>query len=201
MLTLDRRHVIAAAGLPLLGAAPAPAPLPEDMTLGNPKAKVKVVEYASAACSHCAAFALEVFPAFRKKYIDTGRVHYTLKEFLTEPVQLAVSGFLLARCSGKARYFGTLDAVFRAHPAIFAARNLMPLAAVGQGVGLNEAALNACITDKASVDALMARAQRHHEADGIHATPTFVVNGRTVKEGPMTLAELDAAIAEAAKAR
>ena len=44
----------------------------DDMSLGNPAAKVRVVEYASASCPHCARFALDVFPAFKAKYVDTG---------------------------------------------------------------------------------------------------------------------------------
>jgi len=56
-----------------------------DMTLGNPRARVQVVEYASASCPHCAAFNAEVFPRFKKKYIDSGQVHYTLREMLTGP--------------------------------------------------------------------------------------------------------------------
>ena len=73
---------------------------------------MKVIEYASASCPHCARFDLEVFPTFKAKYVDTGKVSYTLKEFLTEPEVVAAGGFLLARCAGKGRYFPVLDAVF-----------------------------------------------------------------------------------------
>src|SRR5258706_3789308 len=87
---------------------------PDDMSLGNPNARVKVVEYASASCPHCATFALEDFPAFKAKYVDTGKASFTLKEYLTDPQVLAAGGFLLARCAGKDRYFPVLEAVFRA---------------------------------------------------------------------------------------
>ena len=55
------------------GAAPA---LPDDMALGNPRAPVTVVEYASLGCPHCAAWARDVFPELKKSYIDTGRVRW-----------------------------------------------------------------------------------------------------------------------------
>ena len=76
MQTLSRRHLlVAGASLAALGAGPAAAQAaPGDMSLGNPRAKVKVVEYASLSCSHCAQFNSEVFPAFKKKYIDTGQI-------------------------------------------------------------------------------------------------------------------------------
>jgi protein-disulfide isomerase len=101
-----------------LAAAPALAAVPAesvkgDMSLGDPKAKVQVTEYASASCPHCAHFDETVFPAFKAKYIDTGRVHYTLKEFLTPPAEVAAAGFLLARCGGTATYFPILHGVFK----------------------------------------------------------------------------------------
>ena len=83
---------------------------------------MQVVEYASASCPHCARFDSEVFPAFRAKYVDTGKVRYTLKEYLTEPRGVAAAGFLLARCAGKDRYFPVLDAVFKGQDEMVADR-------------------------------------------------------------------------------
>ena len=54
----------------------------DDMSLGNPAAKVTVIEYASVACPHCAAFNNDVFPAFKAQYIDTGKIHYVFREML-----------------------------------------------------------------------------------------------------------------------
>ena len=90
-----------------------------DMTLGDPNAKVKIVEYASLTCSHCGKFNNEVFPEFKKKYIDTGKVHYTFKEFLTPPNEVAAAGFLTARCAGKDKYFNVTDAIFHAQEEMF----------------------------------------------------------------------------------
>jgi protein-disulfide isomerase len=107
--------LIAVAGVLLLAACSrGSATSTDDMTMGDPKAAVKMVEYASASCSHCATFNNTVFPAFKAKYIDTGKVGYTFKEFLTPPVEVAAAGFLTARCAGKDKYFSVVDAIFRA---------------------------------------------------------------------------------------
>src|SRR5579871_3142309 len=112
---MDRRQFIGAGGAlgvaaslawPALADAPVVTAQPDDMTLGSPKAKVTVIEYASASCPHCARFNNEVFPAFKAKYVDTGRVFYVFREFLTEPASLAAAAFLTARCAGKGKYFG-----------------------------------------------------------------------------------------------
>ena len=83
--------------------------------MGNPQAKVTVVEYASVACPHCGRFNNEVFPAFKAKYIDTGKVHYVFREMLVGNGQeqaFGAAGFLLARCAGQDKYFSVLDAIF-----------------------------------------------------------------------------------------
>jgi protein-disulfide isomerase len=204
---LVRRSLVAAAltavlalggcGKPVLdSAAVAQA---DDMSLGNPHAKVQVVEYASASCPHCARFAIDVFPTFKAKYVDTGKVRYTLKEYLTEPQAIAAAGFLLARCAGKDRYFPVLDAVFKGQDEMVQTgdvRSVLARIAKSPG-GLSEAQLDACMRDTAAEKALAARANRHVQIDKITSTPTFVINGQRV-EGEMTMPELDAAIAKAA---
>lgn len=101
---LTRRAAILTAAAAAAGVAqPAWAQYkaaPGDMNLGDPKAPVHVVEYLSLTCPHCAHFHADVFPAFKAKYIDTGRVQLTIRELLTAPAQVAAAGFLMARCNG-----------------------------------------------------------------------------------------------------
>ncbi|MCR5873275.1 DsbA family protein [Phenylobacterium sp. J426] len=206
MSILSRRLLlIAAAGasLALAGCSKGgagSAASAEDMTLGDPNAKVKVVEYASVTCSHCAAFNETTFPAFKTKYIDTGKVHYTFKEFLTPPEQVAAAGFLVARCAGKDKYFTVIDALFRGQQEMFQSGDMRGgLLRVAQSAGMTEEQFNACVADEAALTALNSRVEKAIRQDGIQATPTFVINGKKVKEGDITMAELDAAIAEASR--
>jgi protein-disulfide isomerase len=172
----------------------------EDMSMGDANAPVKMVEYASASCSHCAAFNNEVFPAFKAKYIDTGKVHYTLKEFLTPPVEMAAAGFLTARCAGKDKYFSVLDAVYHSQQEMFQSGDIRgPLLRIAQSAGMTESQFNACITDETALKALNARVEKASRDEKITGTPTFVVNGKQVASGEVTLQQLDTAIAEAGK--
>jgi protein-disulfide isomerase len=178
---------------------PASVAQADDMSLGNPRAKVTVVEYASASCPHCARWDMEVFPAFKAKYVDSGKVRYTLKEYLTDPEALAAAGFLLARCAGKDRYFPVLDAVFKGQDQMVQSgdvRGVLARIAKDPG-GMTEAQLDACMRDTAAEKALAARVDRHLHVDKVTSTPTFIINGRRT-EGEMSLPELDAAIAKAA---
>jgi protein-disulfide isomerase len=172
----------------------------EDMSLGDPKAKVQVTEYASASCAHCARFNNEVFPAFKAKYIDTGKVHYTLKEFLTPPENVAAAGFLLARCAGKDKYFTVLDSIYKNQSEMFQTGDFRGvLLRIAQSSGMTEAQFSACIQDDAAQKALAARVEKHIKEDKVDSTPTFDVNGVRLKSGEISMPELDAAYDKAAK--
>ena len=193
--------LIAVAGVLLLSACSRGSTTSvDDMTMGDPKAPVKMVEYASASCTHCATFSNTVLPAFKAKYIDTGKVHYTLKEFLTPPNELAAAGFLTARCAGKDKYFSVLDAIFRSQQEIFQTGDMRGvLLRVAQSAGLTESQFNTCITDETALKALNARVERAIKQDKITGTPAFFINGKSVGEGEISLAALEKAVAEASK--
>ena len=112
-----RRMFTIVAALSMIAAACAAQPLarpvvPDEMAMGAPRAPVTVVEYASLGCPHCAIWEQQVFPAFKKTYIDTGKVRFVLKEMLFGNSTLAAAGFLTARCAGPGKYFQVVDAVF-----------------------------------------------------------------------------------------
>jgi protein-disulfide isomerase len=201
---LSRRPFIAgalaaAAGLAASAAVAAPATLPGDMTMGSPKAKIEVIEYASLSCPHCAHFNETIFPTLKAKYIDTGKVRYTLKEMLTQPVTVAAAGFLIARCAGPDKYFKVVDEVFRSQPR-WDSGNIKPIMQeIAAANGVDAAKFDACLQDQAAIAAVTARAQRASEQDGVNSTPTLFVNGQRLADIPQTPADLDAAIAAASK--
>jgi protein-disulfide isomerase len=185
-------------------AAPAPGTEPDDMAMGNPAAKVTVIEYASTACPHCARFNNEVFPAFKKKYVDTGKVRYVYREFLTAPASVSTAGPLVARCAGKARYFDVLDALFRGQEKAYETGDIVGLlVAAGAKAGLSRDQVRACAGDAAAAKALNDRVERYADSYGVESTPTFVINGKKLADldHEVGLADLDAAIAPFLKAR
>lgn len=77
----------------------ADAPLPSDYVLGSKDAKVIMIEYASLSCPHCAHFFSAIMPEIQKKYIDTGKIRYVLRQYpLNEP---ALRGAMLVNCVGE----------------------------------------------------------------------------------------------------
>jgi protein-disulfide isomerase len=198
----NRRRLLALVALGLAALGPAfvqATPDPNaDIGMGDPKAKVTVIEYASMSCPHCARFNNGIFPAFKAKYIDTGRVHYILREFLTQPVEVSAAAFLVARCSPRDKYFAVVDSFFREQDEMYKSGNVnAALLKAGQAAGLNHDQIKACLDDEAALKALNLRVEGYAKA-GINSTPTFVVNGRKLdNEHEATLESLGAAVAAA----
>jgi protein-disulfide isomerase len=201
-LSMRAMAVVALLGLAALMAACKPqggAVTSDDMSMGSPTAKVTVIEYASLGCPHCADWNNDVFPQFKAKYIDTGKVKYVLREFLTGDPQVAAAGFLLARCAGKDKYFQVVDEVYR-HQRDMYQPGSSPRAVllnIAESMGLTEAQFDACVGNDSALEALTKRVEGYAANDHIEATPTFVVNGKVYNAGEMTMDQLDKAIAEA----
>ena len=170
----------------------------EDMSMGSPTAKVTMVEYASVSCPHCARFDMEVFPAFKTKYIDTGQVRYVAREALTGDPAIAAAGFLTARCAGKDKYFQVVDAIYHAQQEMFTGGEPHAvLLNIARSAGMTDSQFESCIKYETALNALNALWERYVKDDKINGTPTFVINGKVYDKGEMSLKELDDAVAEA----
>lgn len=175
---------------------------PGDMNLGNPNAPVRVVEYLSLTCPHCAHFNLETYPAFKAKYVDTGLVYYTVRELLTAPAQVAAAGFLMARCGDGTKYFTIVDQVFRSQPRWQAGQIKPVFLEIAKANGFTEDQFEACLTDEKAQTALEDRLTYATETDHVTGTPTFFINGVALSNDHVpSLEELDAAVAKAIKGK
>jgi protein-disulfide isomerase len=166
-----------------------PVSLP-DIALGSAKAPVTITEYASMSCAHCAAFAENVFPMLRSKYIDTGKVRFVFREFPLDITAAAAS--MLARCiaGGDAeKYFGVTRQLFQQQEALWA-QTKDTLKSVGAQAGMDEQAVEACVKDQALLDKLSSDQRFAFDILKVNSTPTFFVNGERLK-GAMSFEELD----------
>jgi protein-disulfide isomerase len=181
MLKLNRRAMIALAAAMAASPVMAQEAAAEltDFSLGSPDAPVKIVEYASYTCPHCADFHAAVFKDLKRDYIDTGKVHFTLREVYFDRYGLWAA--MVARCGGEMRYFGIHDMLFDQQKEWAAQQDptlvVQSLKTIGISAGLDAAAIDACLNDQAKAEALIARFQTNMAADGVEGTPTIFVNG------------------------
>lgn len=183
----------AALALAACGGGGSSATAEGDMAKGADEgAAVTVVEYASVTCGVCAAWNEQVKPEFEERYVNNNRVRFIFRELPTPPQDIAVAGFLLARCAGEDRYFEVVDQIMRSQrewqQGVSPRDSLLRIAA---DAGINEQEFTRCVTDR---DAILAMEERVNAAQraGVTGTPYFVVNGRHVSDP--SLESLSAAI-------
>jgi protein-disulfide isomerase len=202
-----KRLILPISFIALIGAAPA-APnwvgtvmqAPNGAyVMGNPKAKVRLIEYLSYTCSHCAHFAEESKMPLRRDYVAKGLVAVEFRNAVRD--QFDMTAALLARCGGAARFFGNSDAILASQATWLAKaqsfidtngarlQKLAPnegLKVVARGVGLDAvmkargftpAQMDACLLNKPNQDRIVAMTNEAWTVAKINGTPSFKVNG------------------------
>ncbi len=149
-----------------------------DMVMGDAKAPVTVIEYASMTCPHCAHFQETTFPELKKRYIDTGKVRYIFREFPLD--SLAAAAFMLARCSAQddsSKYFALIDSLFRQQRTWAVEKPLEPLFAIAKQAGFTKQTFDACLANQKVLDGIEAVRARAVNQFKVESTPTFFING------------------------
>lgn len=148
-----------------------------DMVLGKEDAPYTIVEYSSMTCPHCAHFHKEVLPEVKKKYIDTGKAKYIIREFPLDNV--AAAAFMLARCVDGSKYFEFVDLLYANQEEWAFGGNPLPgLQKFSKQVGFTEERFNQCLKDEKMLKHIEQVRNKANDDFGVKATPTFFVNGK-----------------------
>ncbi len=171
--------------------------------MGNPDAPIKLIEYGSITCPHCAEFTKEASGELRDTFVASGRVSYEFRNFVRDAIDLAAAR--LTQCGAPESYFALTEQVFEYQPEMFrkaqAAGEAAYTAAMNQpedkralaiaqitglteffaarGISQDQAA--ACLADTAAAAALAKATQDQGEKFNITGTPTFLVNGEKLE--------------------
>ena len=168
--------------------------------MGNPDASVKVIEYLSLTCPHCAAFVAEGGPELFRDYVRRGRVSIEYRNYVLNGFDLAAA--FISRCAPPAAYFDLNHALLGSQPqwmpridALTEAqrnelRGLQPIEAMQRIIallgldriaarhGVSASVRRTCLADQAGLDRIAQMKQAATRDFGIDGTPSFVVNGR-----------------------
>lgn len=183
--------------------------------MGNPDAAIKIVEFASLTCSHCAEFSEKGFPVLRDKYVNSGKVSIELRNYVRDPLDMSAA--LLARCGGAEPFFPLSEQLFAYQPTLFekaqgmgeagykAAMESPPqerFVKLAQGAGLIEFVMQRgisedqakqCLADSKNAEKLAEGVQKAGATYQIEGTPTFLLNGQkldNVSSWPLLEAKL-----------
>jgi protein-disulfide isomerase len=170
------------------------------LLMGNPKADVKLIEYGSMTCPHCAEFAEKGTPQLIDKYVKSGRVSFEFRNFLRDGLDMSMA--LVARCGGPERFFTLSEAMYKDQRSFFeraqAATPQQQQAAAASPAGFAELAglqqwaaqrgvpsakSNACLADQSTQDKLVQVSNDvQTQFPGFSGTPSFVINGKLLEK-------------------
>ena len=170
--------------------------LNQDMVLGDPKAPVEIIEYASLTCNHCATFHNFVLPKIKDKYVDTGKVKVVMRSFLLNAIDASAS--ILTRCVPEKRYFKFMEILFKQQTQwydiseyqklsgihdqrtannIFVQSTIDKVSKVANRLGINNRKIEACLLNDKINNYLYSVHQEGIQKYKVTATPTILVNG------------------------
>ncbi len=168
--------------------------------VGNPAAKVKLVEYASYTCPHCAAFVAESETALLHQMVKSGSTSWEVRNLIRDRIDLAAA--VLAHCAPPTGFVAMNHAIFAQQPQWLeraidfqqtngARLQMYPtlaqlrayadgagLTAIGKAHGLTDARIDACYADQAELDRITAMTAG--VPAGVAGTPAFFVNAKMV---------------------
>lgn len=173
------------------------------MRMGNPQAPVKLVEYGSRTCPHCAHFDADGVPTLKTRYVASGQVSYEFRDFPVHGI-LDVGPILLGQCVAPAQFFPMLAGMMAAQPQLMkkdeipAAEQtklgtMKPVAVAAYLAdyygyvafvtrhGVTPARARACLADQKALDAVARNADAASTRYTVQGTPTFIVNGQVAK--------------------
>ena len=157
--------------------------LPEviEMVQGDPDAPVEVVEYASFTCPHCASFHANQYKLLKSNYIETGKIRFIYREVYFDRPGLWAS--MIARCSNDGDFFFAFSELLYTEQRDWLASGdpatiIEDLRTLAKTAGLDDATLDACLSDGPKAEALFTWYLENSERDGISSTPSFLIDGQ-----------------------
>ena len=169
--------------------------------MGNPNARVKLVEYASLTCPHCAAFSKSAKAPLSAE-VRTGKLSFEFRNYFLNSID--VTATLLARCASPSRFFPFVERLYATQPQwigritgmsqahkdalqklpddqqIVRVAEIGGLTGLAAGAGLTPVRARACLTDRAGLERLV-QVRKAADAAGINHTPSFLINGVPVE--------------------
>ena len=170
--------------------------------MGNPNAPVKLIEYGSRSCPHCAVFDAEGFPALKAGSIAAGKLSYEFRDYPVHGV-MDIGPILVGHCVEPAQFFPMLDQMMASQQQLIGRTDKkisdedqarLQKSSPGQVAtflaefygyvdfvkqrGVPDAKVRACLSDSKALDDIAKQADAANAKYAIPSTPTFIVNGK-----------------------
>jgi len=171
--------------------------------MGNPNAAVKLVEFGSMTCPHCATFDEQGMPQLTEKYLKNGSVSFEFRNFVRDPYDITAA--LIARCNGAKSFFPLTRAMFKDQgewtgklqqvPAeqmqgLQAMAPQQQFTTIADWAGLQQfagmrgvpkAKSSQCLANQSEIDRLVQMNSDATSQYKVAGTPSFLINGKLVE--------------------
>ena len=172
--------------------------------MGNPAAPVKLVEYASITCPHCAEFTNDGGAEGIQAYVRSGRVSWEYRPYMIFPTDPGL--FALLRCQGAGAFFPLTEQLYadQRNWAMRAQTYLEANRVALQGMdeqarstalvrateadaffrqrGMTQQQIDQCLAQPRNIQRVSEDTQHAIQTDNPPGTPTFYING-AVQDG------------------
>lgn len=150
----------------------------DDIYWGNTSSKVTLIEYFSPTCPHCVYYHSKILPEIRKKYIDTGKILYISREFISNKQDFDAT--ILARCQGNRESYASFMDIFLKQQSKWAFnKNYREmLTNIGMLGGVSPERFAECLNDKEISNSIIENTKLIAQERGFIGTPAFIINGK-----------------------
>ena len=170
--------------------------------MGNPDAPIKLVEYGSLTCPHCAHFAEQSQDELLNDFVTSGRVSYEFRNFVMNPLDLTMA--MIVRCGSPQSFFALVEQTYANQHAIvdtwskagedtvtqaanqpadtryLAIANVAGLGEFYAARGISTDQSMECLANGETAEALVQATSSQSEEFDITGTPSFLIDGQKV---------------------
>lgn len=171
------------------------------MLMGNPDAKIRLIEYGSLTCPHCAEFEEKGGPQLVDKYVKSGQVAWEFRNYVRDAVDLTAT--IISRCNGAKTFFPLTRALFNDQEQWIGRVQQIPqdqlaklqelppnqqFLALAKATGLQDYAAargiplaksNQCLSDENAVNQLVQMTSDvSNQFPNFPGTPSFIIGGK-----------------------
>ncbi|MDC0093227.1 DsbA family protein, partial [Alphaproteobacteria bacterium] len=159
--------------------------------LGSDDAPIKIKEYFSLTCGHCANFHKNTLPKLKNKYIDKGKIQL---EFIDYPLdRLAVIAAALARTlPSKEGYVKSIDVLLKKQKQwAYSKKPLEELYSIAKMFGVSSKKFDEIKKNIPLMQEIINKMEKESKKFNIESTPTFIINNEHKISGALSFKEFE----------
>ncbi len=169
--------------------------------MGSKNAPIKIKEYFSLTCGHCANFHVKTLPQLKERYIDTGKVQL---EFIDYPLdRLAIIAATLARTlPTEDGYLEAISILLKKQKQwAYSKKPLDELRSIAKLFGVSSKQFEEILKNIPLMQEIINKMEKESKNFNIESTPTFIINNNHKISGALTFKDFEKELLTLIKAK